>query len=191
MREVLMWTAEQRLNVEREAQAGREREVEREEEAREIKRKELEIMREEIEVKRKELDVMMRKMEQDRLLKVYDLDMQVYLADLADCREQKKQWLVANKGWMADIPGGLVDALRAAGATGDGQCRATVGTRRMDMYPARVSQCMKCGHLEARTRHRDDCTRPARDDVTLRSRNRTARWHAVRCRGKSWEEGSW
>jgi hypothetical protein len=63
----------------------------------------LEIRREEIEVKRQEVDVVMKKMEQDRLLKNYDLDMQVYLADLADFREQKKQWLVANeKGWMAD-----------------------------------------------------------------------------------------
>jgi hypothetical protein len=32
MREILMWTAEPRLNIEREAQAGREREVKREEE---------------------------------------------------------------------------------------------------------------------------------------------------------------
>lgn len=117
VREVQLWTAEQRLNAEREAHARRGREAKQEEEDREMKRKELEIREEEMKIKREELELKRGELEfkrqeaevrkkntlQERLFKDYDWDVQVYLAELAAFEEQKKQYMAdRDHTWVSD-----------------------------------------------------------------------------------------
>jgi hypothetical protein len=74
----------------------------------ELKREELKLKREEQEFKRKEAEVRMKQMEQDQLMKTFDWEMQVYLADRAEFLEQKKQWMAANgKKWESDADAAL------------------------------------------------------------------------------------